>query len=137
MSARVVVVVVVMLAGLTGLMVMNYKDMSVEIPAFEELITVEANSFQPRYPRVRRGVGSIEFHDARGQRFQTPRVDEQDLGRIEEAISGGVAVRIRYGRWMSGIPSTKIFTAGSSQKPCNNPPAMLFHRIMEHTHAVR
>lgn len=110
MTARIVIIAGALLCGLVFLMVLNYKDMSAEIPAFDELVTVEANSFRPNYPLIRRGGGSIEFHDDKGQRFQTPRIGEEDVASIEEALGCGTPVHIRYGRWRSPFVSTKIFS---------------------------
>lgn len=70
MTARIVAIVGVLLGGLALLVVMNSEDMSADIPALDELVTVQANSFRPNYPLIRRGGGSIKFSDAQGQRFQ-------------------------------------------------------------------
>lgn len=108
--ARIVVIVGFLLGGLAFITAVNYRDMSAEIPAFDELVAVEANSFRPEYPLIRRGGGSIEFFDEQEQRFKTPRIGEEDVAGIEEALGRGVPVTIRYGRWLSPFPSTKIFT---------------------------
>lgn len=108
--ARIIAIIGVLVGGLVCLLVLNYKDMGADIPNSDELGVIEANSLRAEYPWIRKGGGSIEFHDADGLRFQTPRVSEEDLKIIEEALRKGVPVTIRYGRWLSRFPSSKIFT---------------------------
>jgi hypothetical protein len=98
---------------LSGVVFLTWKDMSAGIPAFSELQLAKANSFRPdfgRDPVIRGGRASIEFFDAQGHRFQTPRITDDELSRIKDALGRGVPVYIRYGRWLSPFPSAKIFT---------------------------
>lgn len=111
--AKIFRIVTILGVLLSAVVFLTWRDMSTGVPKFDELQVVTANSFRPdfgRDPLLRGGRASIEFFDDMGHRFQTPRISDEELGQIKNALVRNIPVHIRYGDWMSPFPSTKIFT---------------------------
>lgn len=95
-----------------GICFLSWKDIYAEAPKFDQLQEARANGFHAKIEAEVWGVHdySIEFYDSLGKRFQARGVDKSAVDLIRAALPTEVPVLIRYGRWRSVFPSTKIFT---------------------------
>jgi hypothetical protein len=111
---RTIRVLVILGIFAAGIFYMSWKEMSTDIPAFDELKVVNANSFRPEiskdHPIYHAGMFVIEFYDNAGMRYQTPAMSPESIEKIQFALKNNIPVQLRYGRWNTAIKSSNIFT---------------------------
>lgn len=109
---RMVVVSCIFAVLLCGILFLSWKDIYSEVPKFEELQEARANEF--RVDTAREVYSplqySLEFYDKSGKRYQVRGAEKTERDQIAMALSAHEPVVLRYGRWRSPFPTTKIFT---------------------------
>jgi hypothetical protein len=111
-TKRIVLVCSILAVAFVGISYLHWKDMSTDLPAFEGLRVVEANSMRSDLrPDVEpRRSRAIEFFAQDGLRYQVPSLEPPDLALVNQGIREGTPVRLRYGEWDAATESDKIFT---------------------------
>jgi len=95
-----------------GILFLSWKDIYSEVPKFEQLQEAHANGFRVDMGREVYSPlqYSLEFYDKSGKRYQVSGAEKIERDQIATALSADEPVFLRYGRWRSPFPSTKIFT---------------------------
>ena len=105
-----VVVTCIFAAMVCGILLLVWKDIYSELPKFEQLQEARANGF--RVDTAREVYSplqySLGFYDKSGKRYQVRGVEKSERDQIAAALSADEPVILRYGKWRSPFPSTKI-----------------------------
>jgi len=109
---RMVVVSCIFAVLVCGILFLSWKDIYSEVPEFEQLQEARANEFRVDVAREVYSPlqYSLEFYDKSGKRYQVGGAEKTERDQIATALSTDEPVLLRYGRWRSPFPSTKIFT---------------------------
>ena len=107
-----VVVTCVFAALVCGILFLSWKEIYPAVPKFEQLQEARANGFRADTAREVYSPlqYSLEFYDKSGKRYQLRGAEKAERDEIVTALSADEPVLLRYGRWRSPFPSTKIFT---------------------------
>jgi hypothetical protein len=95
-----------------GILFLSWKDIYSEVPRIEQLQEARANGFRVSMAKEVYSPlqYSLEFYDESDKRYQVRGIEKSELDQITAALSADEPVFLRYGRWRSPFPSTKIFT---------------------------
>jgi hypothetical protein len=109
---RIVVVSCIFAVLVCGILFLSWKDIYSDVPKFEQLQEARANGFRVDIAREVYSPlqYSLEFYDKAGKRYQVRGAEKTEHDQIAAALSTDEPVFLRYGRWRSPFPSTKIFT---------------------------
>ena len=109
---RMVVVTCIFAALVCGILFLSWKDIYSDVPKCEQLQEARANGFRVDMAREVHSPleYSLEFYDKLGKRYEVRGAEKAERDQIATALAGDEPVFLRYGRWRSPFPSTKIFT---------------------------
>jgi len=111
-NARIIRICALIAIIFVGVSYFHWKDMSEDLPAFNELQVVDAKSMRSdlRPDAKPRHSQTVEFFAEDGLRYQVPSLEPETLSLINQAVREESPLLLRYGRWKAAIKSDKIFT---------------------------